>query len=179
MKYAVVLPIAFVLTNLAVGQVTYQKPLQIDPTSCRVGLQVRHGSGFPVSVGAAGLALNGEAQGGKVPPSVYNQAILLTLANPGSQDIVNFEITVHGLSEKWRYVPMSDMPQKPDFSKTVSVSLDVKGSGHASRDLFLSHFTAVTSVDLNSIRYADGSEWQAQSGACRVTPDLIMLVATR
>jgi hypothetical protein len=176
MRCAFVLPLTVVLTNLAVGQVNYQKPLQIDPTSCRVGLQVRHGGGLPISVGAADL----ESHNGKVPPSVQNQGIHLTVSNPSLRDVVGLEITVHGLSEKWRYVPMSDMPQKPDFSKTLNVSLDVKGSGHASRDLFLNHFTAVTSVDLNSIKYADGSEWNAPSAtACSVTPDLIMLVATR
>ena len=179
MKYASVFPIAVVLTNLAFGQATLQKPQQIDPTNCPVGLQVRHGGGHPVSVGAAGPVLNGRAQDGKVP-SVQNQGIHLTLANPGSRDIVSFEITVHGLSEKWRSVPLSDMPQKPDLAKTVDVSLNVKGSGQASRDLTLNRFTAVTSVDVNSIKYSDSSEWQAPSAeACSVTPDLIMLVAAR
>jgi hypothetical protein len=69
---------------------------------------------------------------------------------------------------------------KPDFAKTVDITLDVKGSGQASRGLSLNRFTAVTSVDVNSIKYPDGSEWQAPSiEACSVTPDLIMLVATR
>jgi hypothetical protein len=64
---------------------------------------------------------------------------------------------------------------KPDFAKTVDITLDVKGSGQASRGLSLNRFTAV-----NSIKYPDGSEWQAPSiEACSVTPDLIMLVATR
>jgi hypothetical protein len=171
MKYASVLPLALLTTAFSVGQTTYQKPLQIDPTNCPVGLQVRHGGGLPIAVGAADL---------KSPPSAQNQGIRLTVANPSSRDVVALEITVHGLSEKWRYVPLSDMPQKPDFKKTVNLSLNVKGSGHASQDLSLTHFTAVTSVDVNSVTYADGSEWQAPSAdACSVTPDLIMLVASR
>jgi hypothetical protein len=178
MKYASILLLAVLTTTFAIGQATFHKPLQLDPTNCPVGLQVRHGGGLPVAVGAAGPVINGKLKNGKAP-SIQNQGIHLTLANPGSRDIVSFEITVHGLSEKWRYVPLSDMPQQPDFSKTVDVRLDVKGSGYASRDLSLSHFTAVTSVDLNSIEYADGSEWHASSAACSVTPDLIMLVATR
>jgi hypothetical protein len=176
MKYASLLPLALLTTAFAVGQTTYQKPLQIDPTNCPVGLQVRHGGGLPIAVGVADL----KSQNGKVPPSAQNQGIRLTVANPSSRDVVGLEITVHGLSEKWRYVPLADMPQKPDFKKTVNVSLDVKGSGHASQDLSLTHFTAVTSVDVNSVKYADGSEWQAPSAeACSVTPDLIMLVASR
>jgi hypothetical protein len=180
MKYATVLPLAIALTtSFAVGQATYQKPLKIDAANCPVGLQVRHGGGLPSAVGAAGPAINEKPLNGKVP-SVQSQGIHLTLANPSSRDIVSLEITVHGLSEKWRYVPLSDMPPKPDISKTVDIGLDVKGSGHASRDLSLYRFTAVTSVDVNSIKYSDGSEWRATSTeACSVTPDLIMLVATR
>ena len=50
----------------------------------------------------------------------------------------------------------------------------------ASSDLSLSRFTAVTSVDLNSITYADGTTWHTSSpAACSITPDLIMLVAAR
>ena len=118
MKYASVLPLAVLAltTTFAIGQATYQKPVQIDPSNCPVGLQVRHGGGLPISVGAADL----KSQNDKVP-SVQNQRIHLTVANPGSQDVVGLEITVHGLSEKWRYVPLSDMPQKPDFTKAVSL----------------------------------------------------------
>ena len=179
MKYASLLPLAVLTTTFAVGQVIYQKPLQIDPNNCPVGLQVRHSGGLPVAVGTAGPVTNGDLKSGKVP-SVQYQGIHLTLANPGSRDIVGLEITVHGLSEKWRHVPLSDVSPQPDIAKTVYLSLDVKGSGHASRDLSLNRFTAVTSVDVNSIKYSDSSEWHAPSAeACSVTPDLIMLVASR
>jgi hypothetical protein len=179
MKYASLLPLAALTTAFTVGQATYQRPLQIDPGKCPVGLQVRHGGGFPIAVGTAGPVINGKLKDGEVP-SVQNQGIHLTLANPGSRDIVGLEITVRGLSEKWKNVPLSDVSPEPDIAKTVYLSLDVKGSGHASRDLSLSRFTAVTSVDVNSIKYFDGFEWHAPSaGACSVTPDLIMLVASQ
>jgi hypothetical protein len=70
---------------------------------------------------------------------------------------------------------LSVAPDTPDLAKTVDVAMDVKGNSQASRDLSLSRFTAVTSVDVNSIKYTDGSEWHAPSaGACSVTPDLII-----
>jgi hypothetical protein len=179
MKYASLLPLATLTTTFAVGQAVYQKPLQIDPRNCPVGLQVRHGGGLPVAVGTADPVISGKLKNGEVP-SVQNQGIHLTLANLGSRDIVGLEITVHGLSEKWRNVPLSDVSPEADIAKTVYLSFDVKRSGHASRDLSLSRFTAVTSVDVNSIKYTDGSEWHAPSAdACSVTPDLIMLVASR
>jgi hypothetical protein len=55
MKRVSILPLAIVLTTtFAVGQVTYQRPLRIDPANCPVGLQVRHGAGLPVGMKAAG-----------------------------------------------------------------------------------------------------------------------------
>jgi hypothetical protein len=40
------------------------------------------------------------------------------------------------------------------------------------------HFTAVTSIDLDSVNYADGSNWQAPSaGACSVQPSMLMQVS--
>jgi hypothetical protein len=181
MKRVSILPLAIVLTTtFAVGQVTYQRPLRIDPANCPVGLQVRHGAGLPVGMKAAGPAIDGRALNTKVQQSVQNQGINLTMSNLSLQDIVSVEITAHGFSNKGRYVPLSDAPHTPDLAKTVDVAMDVKGNSQASRDLSLSRFTAVTSVDVNSIKYADGSEWHAPSaGACSVTPDLIMLVASR
>lgn len=181
MKRVSILSLAIVLTTtFAVGQVNYQRPLRIDPANCPVGMQVRHGAGLPVAMKAAGPAADGRALSGKVQPSIQNQDINLTLTNLSLQDIVRVEITAHGFGDKGRYVPLSDTLQAPDLAKTVDVVLDVKGNSHASRDLSLSRFTAVTSVDVNSIRYADGFEWHAPSaGACSVTPDLIMLVASR
>ncbi|MDT7817275.1 MAG: hypothetical protein QOH35_3638 [Acidobacteriaceae bacterium] len=180
MKRVSILPLTIVLTTtFAVGQATYQRPLRIDPANCPVGLQVRHGAGLPVGM-KAGPAIDGRALSSKVEPSVQNQGINLTMSNLSLQDIVSVEITAHGFSNKGRYVPLSDTPQTPDLAKTVDVAVDVKGNSQASRDLSLSRFTAVTSVDVNSIKYANGSEWHAPSaGACSVTPDLIMLVASR
>ena len=100
------------------------------------------------------------------------------MTNRLSRDIVSARITAHGFSGKWKVVTLSDAPDAPDLAKTVDVVLDVKGNGHASRDLSLNHFTAVTSIDLNSVTYSDGSTWQTSApGACSVTPDLVMLIS--
>jgi hypothetical protein len=181
MKRVSILPLAIVLTTtFAVGQANYQRPLRMDPANCPVGLQVRHGAGLPTGMKAADPAIDGRALNGKVQPSIQNQGLHLTLTNLSLLDIVSVEITAHGLREQGRYVPLSGSPRTPDITKTVDIALNVKRNSHASRDLSLNRFTAVTSVDVNSIKYADGSEWRASSpGACRVTLDLIMLVASR
>jgi hypothetical protein len=103
------------------------------------------------------------------------QGIHLTLSNLSPRSIVSAQVIVHGFSNKWRYVPLSGAD--PDLARTVDVALDVKGNGEASRNLSLSHFTAITAVDVNAITYADGSTWRTSSpGACSAAPDLLMLV---
>jgi hypothetical protein len=102
------------------------------------------------------------------------------MINLRTHDIVSTQITVHGFSDKWKAIDLARSSQGPDLAKSLEVVLDVKGMGRASSDLSLSRFTAVTSVDLNSITYADGTTWHTSSpGACSITPDLIMLVAAR
>ena len=151
-------------------------PLRMDRTNCPIGLQVKHATGLPASVAAEGPSINGKPlSNGQVRLTDQNQGIHLTLINLSPQSIVSAQVVVHGFSNKWRYVPLSGAD--PDLAKTVEVALDVKGNGEASRNLSLSHFTAITAVDVNAITYADGSTWRTSSpGACSASPDLFMLV---
>jgi hypothetical protein len=142
-------------------------------------MEARHATQTPVSVSAGGKDLQGpaiNAPKGQVAPQF--QRLQLTLTNPSSRDIVSAEFTAHGFSKKPRTMDLSAGSNEPDLAKTIEIALDVKGKGHASRDLSLNHFTAVTSIDLDSISYADGTTWRAPSpGACSITPSMVMLVA--
>jgi hypothetical protein len=187
MKCASILSLAILLTTTcAFGQETVMRsdaklalatpPLHMDRTNCPIGLQVKHATGLPTSVAAEGPAINGKPLPyGQVQITEQNQGIHLTLINLSPQSIVSAQVVVHGFSNKWRYVPLSGAD--PDLAKTVEVALDVKGNGQASRNLSLSHFTAITAVDVNAITYGDGSTWRTSSpGACSASPDLFMLV---
>jgi hypothetical protein len=180
MKSIGILPLAIVLaTPCIIAQdivlhpspniVSRRSPLLTSRADCPVGLRVNHGSSFLVR----------EAEYGPFaapPRPVQVQRIQLTMTNLSSQEIVKAQITVHGLSDKWRYVPLPEAPA-PDLTKRVEVALEVRGNSHASSDLSLSRFTSVTSVDLNSLTYADGATWEASSPtACSVVPDPFMLV---
>jgi hypothetical protein len=151
-------------------------PLHMDRTNCPVGLEVKHATGLPTAVSVEGPAINGKAiPYGQVQLAVQNLGIHLILTNLSPQSIVSAQLVVHGFSSKWRYVPLSGAD--PDLATTVDVALDVKGNGQASRNLSLSHFTAITAVDVNAITYADGSNWRTSSpGACSASPDLLMPV---
>lgn len=186
MKCANVLLLALLLTTAcAFGQGTVMRPdaklaLATPPPNmgrgnCPVGLQVKHGPGLATSRSADGPSINGKPFSGELRSPEQNQAIQLTLINLLPQSIVSAQIVVHGFSNKWRYVPLSGAD--PDLAKTVDVALDVKGNSEASRNLSLSHFTAITAVDVNAVAYADGSRWHASSpGACSASPDSFMLV---
>ena len=186
MKFAGILPLAILLATCAIGQDTVMRsgsktalatpPLVTDRINCPIGLQVKHGPGLPMGMNADGPAINGKPISRQAPPpAVQNQAIHLTVINLSSQSMVSAQFIVHGFSNKWRYIPLSGAV--PDLAKTVDVALDVKGNGQASRNLSLSHFTAITAVEVNSVIYADGSTWQTSSpGACSASPDLFMPV---
>jgi hypothetical protein len=187
MKCAGILSLAILLTiTCAFSQETVIRPdaklalatppLHMGSNNCPVGLQVKHATGLPTAVSADGHAINGKAiPYGQVRLSVQNLGIHLILINLSPQSIVSAQVVVHGFSNKRRYVPLSGAD--PDLAKTVEVALDVQGNGQASRNLSLSHFTAITAVDVNEITYADGATWRTSSpGACSASPDLFMLV---
>ena len=148
--------------------------------SCPVGMQARHGAGVPVSMNA-GPSINWSPIAPNSPAFTHTrtQRIHLTMTNLLSREIVSVQFVVHGYSNKGRAMNLANSSSEPDLAKTVDVVLDVKGKSEASSDLSLSRFTAVTSIDLKSITYADGNTWNAPSAeACSVTPDSMMLVAS-
>jgi hypothetical protein len=181
MKSAGILPLAIALAaTSAIGQdmVVHRSenpaPLTFSPlptlrADCPVGLQVNHGFSGPAKKTQYGPFA-------APAPAVQEQKIQFTMTNPSPREIVKVQITVHGFSDKGRSIPLADAPA-PDLAKRLTVVLDVKGNAQASSDLSLRRFTSVTSVDLNSLTYADGATWQASSpGACSVAPNPFMLV---
>jgi hypothetical protein len=185
MKRATLLPLVFLCaTTCTLAQNAASLTLaRAHRTACPVGMEATHGRSLPVSMNASpappqGPAINGRALVPQPPRApAINQQIHLVMTNFGSRDIVSAQFTAHGFSNKQRTI-YAGAAQVPDLSSTVNVVVDVKGNGHASSDLSLSHFTAVASIDLNSITYADGSTWHSTSpGACKVIPDMVMLIA--
>jgi hypothetical protein len=186
------LPLAFLLVStFAVAQQpatlhrSANTSLTVPQTAgagCPIDMEARHAMQTPVSISAA-AGQDGSRQGPAInapraQAAPQLQRLRLTLTNPLSRDIVSAQFTAHGFSNKPRAMESSAGSNEPDLAKTIDLELGVKGKGHASSDLSLNHFTAVTSIDLNSITYADGSEWHAPSpAACSITPSMVMLVA--
>ncbi len=189
MNHATLLPLVFLCaTTCTVAQSTVDtqhlsltRP-HATGAACPVGMEATHGRSLPVSINASPVPPPGPAINGRLlvlprPTPVINQQIHLVMTNFGSRDIVSAQFTAYGFSNKKRAIYAGGAPA-PDLTRTVNVVVDVKGNGHASSDLSLNDFTAVASIDLSSITYADGSTWRSSSpGACSVTPDMVMLVA--
>ncbi len=183
MNRASILPLAFLFaTTCAFAQenltTSLTLPHHLDRAQCPVGLDASHGSGLPLLSYAEGANQQGPRINAPMGQTQLRyQQLHLTFTNPSTREIVSAQITAHGLSGKDRFIELSNASDS-DLTKTVDVAMDVKGNARASKDLSLSHFTAITSIELNSITYADGSTWRAASpGACSVTPDPFMLVA--
>jgi hypothetical protein len=189
---ASILSLVFLLSNallLGQQQITKQDAdsaslthVRSAGTVCPIGVEANLVS-LP-SVSNAGPSINGQ------PPQQKEQRLEgqqvtkdylqlhLDVSNPSTRDIVGAQFTVHGFSRKLRLIDPSDPSNAPDLWRSVDVALDVRGKGHASSELSLTHFTAIiTSIDLDSVTYADGTQWQAPSqGACSTIPNVLMRI---
>ena len=152
-------------------------------TNCPIGVEANLVA-LP-SVSNAGPSINGQPLQRK-EPSLEGQQVKkdylqlhLDVSNPSTRDIVGAQFTVHVFSRKLRLIDPSDPSNAPDLWRTVDVALDVQGKGHASSELSLTHFTAIiTSIDLDSVAYADGTQWQAPSpGACSTIPNALIRIS--
>ena len=172
MKSASILPLAIVFAaTSALGQV-YSLPPRIDPAKCPVGLRVERSGG------------NFEYKNAKAVPAddvapFSEQRFDFKMTNFSPHEIVNAEITAHGFGHDGRIVGPLLTPT-PNLAKTLAVALDVKGNSSASRDLSFARFSAIRTIQVNSVTYADGSTWHAPSpGACSVAPSPIMQVSAQ
>ena len=190
---ASILSLVFLLSNallLGQQQVTKQdadsassNQVRSAGTNCPIGVEANLVA-LP-SVSNAGPSINGQPLQQKEPRLEGQQVtkdylqLHLDVSNPSSRDIVGAQFTVHGFSRKLRVIDPSDPSNAPDLWRTVDVALDVQGKGHASSELSLTHFTAIiTSIDLDSVTYADGTQWQAPSpGACSTIPNIVMRIS--
>jgi hypothetical protein len=174
MNYNSILPLVLLFATTSAFAQQPLRHLRTTGPACPLDMQATHGPAVPVGMNA----IKGPAIEKQAPVPALYQRIHLTMTNLQSHEIVSAQITAHGYSNKLKFMGLGYSSQVPDLSKTLNVVLNVKGKDHASSDLSLSRFTAVSSIDLNSITYADGVTWHASSpAACSVIPDLAMLVA--
>ena len=132
---------------------------------------------------SAQQGMSGELRSTKgLPPlqetQSIGQQIRLTLMNTGLTGITAARIKVHGYTPTGRVMPSGVPP--PDAAKSLNLLLIVGPRQNVSTDLRLESFSAVTSIELESVSYADGNRWQASAeNRCQIAPDPVMLITSR
>lgn len=111
----------------------------------------------------------------------YGQRISLNLRGSESNRIVTATIRVRGWNGKHRILSTpTELHQSWNAVKTLKVQFVEEKDGSVSGDLWISGFTAVDSLQLIDLAYADGRIWKpSSSAACRVRPDPLMLITER
>lgn len=175
MKPSRLLPLTILFATTTVfgqnGVLYHQRP---GPNS---GYVVAEECPVGMAIDRSGLYAKREVKGAPNadPNPVLEQRIRLDLTNRNPTKITSAQITVHGLSQKGRFIETST--PEADMAKTIQLSLDLKGDGQSSNVLWLTRFAVITRVDINSVTYADGSTWYEPSpDACGVAPSLLVRV---
>ena len=172
MKSASILPVAIMLATTSMFGQSFTLPPRIDPSKCPVGLRMDRSGGLFAYKNAKAVPADDIAPG-------TEQWFDLRMTNFLPHEIVNAQITAHGFGHNGGIIGLLLTPT-PNLAKTMDVALDVKGNSSASRELSFAHFSAIQTIDVNSVTYADGSTWHASSaGACSVAPGLFMRISAQ
>ena len=135
----------------------------------------------PIAMRAQHLADGEMVKTGNARPRGLGQWLRLTLVAPDSRRIVNATLTIRGLSPKGR--TMEALRNGDDSSDVVSQQVASFTVGLDKEDvanLWVRDMTAVQSIEISSVTYADGSTWKyAGDMTCRVTPEGFMPVDAR
>jgi len=191
LKPVLSIPVAFLLGSAAMAAqaISQYHPQKFDPDRERKAETVFHAGpvqsseGCPISFSAR-QASDGDlvnvtpGKPDQAPSKGVAQRIRLSVNNGGK--VVSAHVTVHGLTPKGRMLPVdSSQEGAAQISRNLEISFSNDATNSIGANLFLRGFSAVFSVDVNSMTYADGSTWKSSGNVCRVIPDPVMLVDAR
>lgn len=195
MKSAALIAFALLLSPLAltaqnashgVAGLESQSPSQASAPASGPHIMVFHiplaDFGCPVSLRAQHGASGSMVQTDRSRPKGMAQLLHLTLidSHPDAKRIVFARLRVSGLSGVPRVTQTLSSTSEADSVQTHEVRFSSGTGNQASGDLWVPAMTAVLSIDLESLTYADGSKRTFSSrDACHITPDPLMLVSGR
>ena len=161
----------FCVVPLIAQTVEHQSPnVFILGAACPVSMHALQGSGGGLVAVHGAKPMNGPAQ-----------RIHLILADGTEKRVTRATVRVEGLSPRNRIANARESDGlTSDLTRTLDVTFALGDRNDETADLVLSGFTSVTSIELQSISYQDGSTWSVPgSRACRVAPDGFMLIADK
>jgi hypothetical protein len=192
MKRAAVLTFALLLGSIALAAQTARQDQTSFGVSRMEGLSAVStinpyiNIGCPISLRALHGASGDMLKVDRSRPQGIAQLIHLILTNLDSRRIVAARVRVHGITGKGHITQTKSSRDESDASANLVVRFpdgpeQSAGPGKdVSGDLWVPGMTAVLSIDLNSVTFADGSTWSfAGREACHVAPDKLMLIAGR
>jgi hypothetical protein len=168
MNHARALPLLFLLGSTAFSQTTGKQapPESLLKQFSTAALQAN----CPVQLKAT-LYLVGEIAGAEPIENgrtkERRQRIYITLANPESE-VASVQLTVYGFPVGDRVDPAVAYRSREgavghnnpaEIHKTIAFDRAVGAGQSASIDVSVQDFSIVSSIDLNSITYSDGSSW--------------------
>jgi len=134
----------------------------------------------PVGVRASHLSDGGVVKTGTMHPKELGQRLHLTLTSPDSRSIASATVNLRGWTAKGRIEQTGKDEGAAQPVRTLTVPFTAGADRTASADVWAPGLTAVSSVELISVAFEDGTTWtQAQGKTCQVTPDPLMLVTNR
>jgi len=109
------------------------------------------------------------------------QRIHLKLTNDKLGTVSALLLRVNGWSGGVHRLPLTQAEARHAQGwKTVHVKVHIGPRGKAEADVWVRGLTSVNSIDLVSVRYADGSKWRAaDASVCRIVPDPTMLISQK
>ena len=169
MNHTRALPLLFLLGSTAFSQTTGKQapPESLIKQFSSAALQAN----CPIQV-KAGLYLIGEVAGAEPiengRTTERRQRIHITLANPESE-VASVQLTVYGFPVGVRVDPAVAYPSREgspvvhnnpaEIQKTIAFDRAVGAGQSTSIDISVRDFSIVSSIDLNSVTYSDGSSW--------------------
>ena len=137
------------------------------------------GYGCPVGLFAerrADLVTRLAADGHDPGPAQGLHVRLIQLAAP---QIESAEITVYGVTLRPVELPVG-VAASNKVSKTFVLHPDDRSKGLQEATVWMHEVGALTRVELNSLKYADGSAWHESAGSqCRAVPSLFLPVGLK
>jgi hypothetical protein len=152
---------------------------QVSPTTFT--LQSSDTSGCPVDFYASRLATGQIMSAKDANQTGPVQGLHLTLSHltRTPADIESIEVTVYGTSPRARVLPLAQQA-----SDTVSKTFELRRTGDSTSltdaDVWMHQVGSLTSVDLISIAYANGTTWHPTANLkCRAVPSNYLLVGSK
>lgn len=170
---------------VAVGGLTGVSSGRAETAKNKTDVAAQKQAGCPITMEArqvAGVASPKEvAVPSKAQVAGPAQRIQFTLTNAQLGAIAAVRLRVNGWNGTAHNMPLTKTGARATRgSKTMDVKVSIGPRKTAETDVWVHGLTSVNSIDLMSVKYADGSSWKSPNPeACSVVPDPTMLIGQR